>query len=381
MINLLIAGYHGFGNCGDEAILLAMTTNIRAMAPDVEITALSYKPEFTKTEYNVKAVQRFNVAEVLKTIRHSDIVLSGGGTLLQDGTSTRSLIYYLAIIKMAKLFKKRVMLYANGIGPVNGRLNRRLVKSVVNTVDMITLREKLSEADLRSIGVSKPNIIVTADPAFTLKSITDSEADKILVSEGVPQDKQLVGVSVRAWSRALGGDEYLEKIARVCDNLVKAGKNVVFVPMEYPKDLDVSRRVISKMSQKAYIIENRYNPPQIMGIVGRLDLMLSMRLHTLIFAAVKNVPMLGIIYDPKVEYYLKVLEMPEAGDVRSEHINVDKVTSRAMAIFADMEGYKASLKKNADIMMDRANENDRLLNKQLDIIRGKNKESRYCRGL
>lgn len=371
MINLLIAGYHGFGNCGDEAILLAMTTNIRAMAPDVEITALSYKPEFTKTEYNVKAVQRFNFAEVLKTIRHSDIVLSGGGTLLQDGTSTRSLIYYLAIIKMAKLFKKRVMLYANGIGPVNGRLNRRLVKSVVNTVDMITLREKLSEADLRSIGVSKPNIIVTADPAFTLKSISDSEADKILASEGVPRDKQLVGISVRAWSRALGGEEYLEKIARVCDNLVNQGKNVVFVPMEYPKDLDVSRRVISKMSQKAYIIENRYNPPQIMGIVGRLDLMLSMRLHTLIFAAVKNVPMLGIIYDPKVEYYLKVLEMPEAGDVRTEHLDADRVTKRAMAIFADLEGYKATLKKNADVMMDRANENDRLLNKQLDIIRGK----------
>lgn len=371
MINLLIAGYHGFGNCGDEAILLAMTTNIRAMAPDVEITALSYKPEFTKSEYNVKAVQRFNVAEVLKTIRNSDIVLSGGGTLLQDGTSTRSLIYYLAIIKMAKLFKKRVMLYANGIGPVNGSFNRRLVKAVVNTVDMITLREKLSEADLRSIGVSKPNIIVTADPAFTLNSITDREADELLASEGVPRDGELVGVSVRAWSRALGGEDYLEKIAVVCDSLVKAGKNVVFVPMEYPKDLDVSKKVMSKMHEKAYLLINRYNPPQIMGIVGRLDLMLSMRLHTLIFAAVKNVPMLGIIYDPKVEYYLKVLEMPEAGDVRNELMDADKVTRRAMDIFANMDSYKATLKRNADIMMDRANENDRLLNKQLDIIRKK----------
>jgi polysaccharide pyruvyl transferase CsaB len=369
MINLLIAGYHGFGNCGDEAILLAMTTNIRAMAPDVDITALSFKPEFTKTEYNVKAVQRFNFAEVLKTIRHSDIVLSGGGTLLQDGTSTRSLIYYLAIIKMAKLMKKRVMLYANGIGPVNGRLNRRLVKSVVNTVDVITLREKLSEADLRSIGVSKPNIIVTADPAFTLKSISDEEADKLLAAEGVPRDKQLVGVSVRAWSRAFGGEEYLSRIAGICDNLIREGKNVVLVPMEYPKDLDVSRKVIAAMKEKAYLLENRYNPPQILGIVGRLDLMLSMRLHTLIFAAVKNVPMLGIIYDPKVEYYLKVLEMPEAGDVRAEHIDVDKATSRALDIFANMSEYKAILKKNSDIMMDKANENDRLLNKQLDEIR------------
>jgi polysaccharide pyruvyl transferase WcaK-like protein len=144
--------------------------------------------------------------------------------------------------------------------------------------------------------------------------------------------------------------------------------------MEYPKDLDVSRKVIAAMKEKAYLLENRYNPPQILGIVGRLDLMLSMRLHTLIFAAVKNVPMLGIIYDPKVEYYLKVLEMPEAGDVRAEHIDVDKATSRALDIFANMSGYKAILKKNSDIMMDKANENDRLLNKQLDIIRDSNKK-------
>ena len=372
MINLLIAGYHGFGNCGDEAILLAMTTNIRAMAPDVDITALSYKPEFTKSEYKVNAVQRFNATEVLKTIKHSDIVLSGGGTLLQDGTSTRSLIYYLAIIKMAKLFKKRVMLYANGIGPVNGSLNRRLVKSVVNTVDMITLREKLSEADLRSIGVSKPNIIVTADPAFTLKSIEKEEADRLLSEEGVPRDKQLVGVSVRAWSRAMGGEDYLEKIALVCDSLTEKGKNVVFVPMEYPRDLEVSKKVMAKMHSKAYLLEKRYNPPQIMGIVGSLDLMLSMRLHTLIFAAVKNVPMLGIIYDPKVEYYLKELEMPEAGDVRRELLQSGKITEKALAILDNIASYKATLKKNADRMCEMANENDRLLNEQLDIIRKRN---------
>ena len=371
MINLLIAGYHGFGNCGDEAILLAMTTNIRAMAPDVDITALSYKPEFTENEYNVKAVQRFNVVDVLRTIKHSDIVLSGGGTLLQDGTSTRSLIYYLAIIKLAKLFGRRVMLYANGIGPVNGSFNRHLVKLVVNTVDMITLREKLSEADLKSIGVSKPDIVVTADPAFTLKSITDAEADSLLAAEGVPTDKPTVGVSVRAWSKAFGGEDYLEKIAKVCDNLAQSGKTVVFVPMEYPKDLDVSKKVIAMMSQKAYLLEKRYNPPQIMGIVGRLNVMLSMRLHTLIFAAVKNVPMLGIIYDPKVEYYLRVLQMPEAGDVRTEQLDVDKITQRIGDVFDNMQGYKATLKQYTDTMLDRAGENDRLLNEQLDIIRKK----------
>lgn len=373
MINLLIAGYHGFGNCGDEAILQAMTTNIRKMAPDVDITALSYRPEFTKTEYGIKSVQRFNVFDVLAAIRRSDIILSGGGTLLQNGTSTRSLIYYLSIIKAAKLFRKRVMLYANGIGPVNGSLNRRLVKSVVNTVDVITLREKLSEADLRSIGVSKPDILVTADPAFNLSSISNEEARGIFQKEEIPMDKELVGISVRSWSKAKYGDDYFKQLARVCDKIAESGKTVVLLPMEFPRDIEASQKVISNMHKKAYIFKNRYTPSQILGIVGCFNLMISMRLHTLIFAAVKNVPMLGVIYDPKVEYYLEELHMPEAGDVRNSRLDSDSIYTKVCHIFDNMQEYKDKLKKNADIMCSKAMENERLLSEQLEIIRRKKK--------
>ena len=289
MINLLIAGYHGFGNCGDEAILQAMTTNIRKMAGDVNITALSYRPDFTKTEYGIASVQRFNMARVISAIRHSDIILSGGGTLLQNGTSTRSLLYYLSIIKVAKLFKKRVMLYANGIGPVTGSINRRLVKSVVNTVDVITLREKLSEQDLRSIGVTNPNVTVTADPAFKLESISRQEAEALLKEEGIPSDRQRVAVSVRAWTKAQYGDDYILKIARVCDDIVKSGKNVVLLSMEFPKDIEISEKVCAAMKEKSYILKKRFTPGQILGIVGCFDLMISMRLHSLIFAGMRNI--------------------------------------------------------------------------------------------
>ncbi len=374
MINLLIAGYHGYGNCGDEAILQAMTTNIRKMAKDVNITALSYRPDFTKTEYGINSVQRFNIAQVVSAVRKSDIILSGGGTLLQNGTSTRSLLYYLSIIKIAKLFGKRVMLYANGIGPVTGRLNRRLVKSVVNTVDVITLREKLSEQDLRSIGVTNPHVSVTADPAFKLESIGGEEAEKLLKAEGIPSDRQRVAVCVRAWQKAQYGDDYVVKIAKVCDDIVSSGKDVVLLPMEFPKDIDISKRVCSAMTQKSYMLEKRYDPGQILGIIGRFDLMISMRLHSLIFAAVKNVPMVGIIYDPKIEYYLKELDMPEGGDVRSEKLDSDKIYSQVCEIFDNMEKYKACLKTKADTMIKKADENDRLLSAQFSLIRNK-KES------
>ena len=377
MINLLIAGYHGFGNCGDEAILKAMTTNIRGLADDVDITALSHNPEFTKTEYNVKSVQRFNVLQVLSAIRNSDIVLSGGGTLLQNGTSTRSLLYDLSLIKLAKLFGKRVMLYANGIGPVTGKLNQRLVRSVINTVDVITLREKLSEADLRNIGVSNPNVTVTADAAFKLESIGDEEAEKLILNEGfIERGKPRVGVSVRAWSKAKYGDDYISKIARACDNIAETGKEIIFIPMQFPNDIVISKKVSSMMKNKSYILTKRYTPAEMMGIVGRVDVMVSMRLHTLIFAAVKNVPMVGIIYDPKIEYYLKELDMPEGGDVRKEKLDSDKITSTTLDIFENMERYKGILKSKADIMTAKAEENDILLAKQLDIIRSEKERKR-----
>lgn len=377
MINLLIAGYHGFGNCGDEAILKAMTTNIRGLADDVDITALSHNPEFTKNEYGIKSVQRFNVFQVLSAIRHSDIILSGGGTLLQNGTSTRSLLYYLSIIKLAKLLRKRVMLYANGIGPVTGKLNQRLVRSVINTVDVITLREKLSEADLRSIGVSNPNVTVTADAAFKLESISDTDAEKLLEKEGFEErGKKRIGVAVRAWSKAKYGEDYISKVAKACDNIADMGKEIIFIPMQYPKDIAVSKRVSSMMKNKSYVLTRRYTPSEMMGIVGRVDVMVSMRLHTLIFAAVKNIPMVGIIYDPKIEYYLKELDMPEGGDVRTEKLDSDRITSVTLDIFENMDKYKSILKSKADIMTSKADENDILLAQQLDIIRKEKERKR-----
>lgn len=370
MINLLIAGYHGFGNCGDEAILKAMTSNIRTIAKDVNITALSHNPDFTKNEYGINSVQRFSIFQVLSAISHSDIILSGGGTLLQNGTSTRSLLYYLSIIKAAKLFGKKVMLYANGIGPVTGSLNCRLVRSVINTVDVITLREKLSEADLRNIGVSNPNVTVTADAAFKLESISDDDAEKLLISEGYEDiGNKRVGVSVRAWSKAKYGEDYISKIAKACDNIADTGKDIIFIPMQHPKDIAVSKKVASMMKNKSYVLTKRYTPSQMLGIVGRLDVMVSMRLHTLIFAAVKNIPMVGIIYDPKIEYYLKELNMPEGGDVRNEKLDSDRITAVTLDIFNNMEMYKSRLKNKADIMTAKADENDVLLSNLLDVIR------------
>ncbi len=374
MINLLIAGYHGYGNCGDEATLMAMTTNIKEMAPDVNITAISHIPELTKIEYNINSVQRFNAIEVIRAIVKSDIILSGGGTLIQNGTSTRSLLYYLSIIKFAKLFNKKVMLYSNGIGPVNGNINRKLVKLVVDNVDLITLREEFSKQDLLDMGVKKPDIYVTADAAFTLKSIPDDKAREFLIKEKIPLDKDIIGVSVRNWNKAKYGDKYIKEVAKACDNMVKQGKNVLFIPMEQPKDIETSKKVMYEMKQDSYILQELYKPDEILGIIGQMKLILGMRLHTLLFSASKKVPMIGLIYDPKIEYYLNVLNMPNGGDVRTGDIDAKKLTAQMEGMFMGLERYEDILAEKIDILLDKARQNEILLNKEFDKIR-KNKNN------
>ncbi len=370
MINILIAGYHGYGNCGDEATLQAMTVNIRAMAEDVRITALSYKPELTKTEYNIESVQRFNALQVFKAIRRSDIILSGGGTLLQDDTSTRSLLYYLSIIKAAKIMRKRVMLYANGIGPVHGKINRKLIKYVVNSVDFITLRESMSAKDLEDLGVKKPEVHITADPAFTLKAADDKRISEIFDNEKIPLDKEIIGVSVRNWN-GFGGEGYIEKIAGVCDKLAREGKTILLIPMQFPKDVPISKRLMGIMTEKSYILKNKYAPAEILGIIGKVHVMLSMRLHTLIFAGIKRVPMVGVIYASKVEYYLKVLDMPAGGDIRTEEIDEKRLYNRIFNILENYENYVSRLNKKVEVLEGKAHENDVFLDRQLELIRKK----------
>lgn len=318
MKKILIAGYYGYANSGDDAILFSICDDIRAIG-NSEITVLSKKPDMTKNEYGVRAIDRFKLFAVMKEIRQSDIVLMGGGSLLQDKTSTRSLLYYLSIIWYAKWRKKRCMLYANGIGPLCRPFNKRLTRYVVNKVDVISLRESLSNELLKQIGIKKPKIAVTADPVFNLK-LEPVDVDRIFTEEKITTDKPLVGILFRSWE---GESEFIEKIARVCDAIVeKYGMDILFIPMNYPCDLNISQEISKKMKNNSFILKNKYSATTMIEIVGKMKLVLSMRLHALLYASIKSVPMIGFAYDPKVDYYLKELDMYNAGDMESFDVNM-----------------------------------------------------------
>ena len=363
--HVVMSGYYGFNNTGDEAIMLSMHKNIQQMGDNYHITVLSNKPEETKEKYGIEAVYRFGVRDVFHAIRKCDVLLSGGGSLLQDSTSTRSLMYYLSITAMAKMMRKKVMLYANGIGPVSGKRNRRLVKQVVNKADLITLREENSYEELLSMGVNPKKCFVTADPVFTMDGISDTESKALLEAEGIPMDKPVVVVSVRNWKDM---DKFIGRFAEMCDTIVeKYDRNIVFLGMQMPHDITVSEKVRAKMKQNAYILKNNHSPYEVMGIISQADFILSMRLHTLIFAARQRVPLIGFIYDPKIEYYLEKLDMPSGGNLKE--FDPAKTLEYVDDVIGNKEKYVEKLAQKEAELEKMAHRNEKYLAKLLARVK------------
>lgn len=313
--SILISGYYGFDNSGDDAILKAIVKDIRFKNSKIKINVLSNNPEKTRAMYGVDAVDRFNFKEVFSAIRNTDLFISGGGSLLQDVTSTRSLIYYLAIMKITKLLGKPVMVYANGIGPIERKLNRFLTKHTLNNVDLITLRDDSSLEYVKQLGIKNKNTFVTADPVFTLEAASKERVDEIFALENIPIDKKIIGVSIRQWKRS---KDLVPIMVKAINYMVdRYNVNVLLIPMHYPEDLDISNEIRDLVDKGCYVTEDKYSVEEIMGIIREFEIIIAMRLHSLIYAANQEIPMVGLSYDPKVDGILKTLGMENISNVES----------------------------------------------------------------
>ena len=351
----VISGYYGYHNLGDDAILLSIRRRLAALSDDVELVALSNAPDSTLEEYDVKAVQRFQPMQVRKAIKNADLLISGGGSLLQDRTSTRSLMYYLTVIRMALHYQKPVMLYANGIGPVSKSKNRRRVQAVVSKADCITLRDADSLQELEQMGVGSDAMTVTADPVFTLNGIAPDAAREILTAAGIPTDRPILAVSMRQSGKIA---QAVPELARFCDEAAKT-HTVLFILMQTPADSAVTEEIRSRMTAPSYVLETPGKPETMMGVIGLCNLVFSMRLHTVIFAAKQRVPVMGLVYDPKVASYLDLLHMPAVGT--PETFRADD----ALRAFTDLADHQAEYAARLDVIArnleQAAQENDRQL--------------------
>ncbi len=300
MSKVVISGYYGFGNAGDEAVLAAMIQALWRAEPELAITVLSVRPEDTARQYNVAAVSRTEVRGIWRAIAAADLLISGGGSLLQDVTGNRTIPYYLGVVWIAQLLGKPVFFYAQGVGPVRRWPGKLLVRKIVNRVDAITVRDGESAAELRRLGVARPPITVTADPVFGLEISGRSDAPGAGLAGTAGPPRPVIGVAAREWPVAVDFD-YKTAIARACAHLVERyGARILLLPFHQPADLPVARELQALIGPGARVAGEGLPPLELAGVVAGLDFLLGMRLHALIFAALAGVPFAGIAYDPKV---------------------------------------------------------------------------------
>lgn len=298
----LISGYYGFGNLGDEALLDVIVTKLRARHPSCTIDVLSAKPNAANDRPWVTLTPRGDMAAVRRAIDRADIVVSGGGGLMQNATSLRSLLYYAGIVRAATRARKRTMIFAQSIGPLDF-WGRAVVRTFCGNIDRATVRDERSRRLLSGL-LPKVNVERTADPVFLFEP---GREPLDLRNEGLDGPDPLVIVSVRRWQQS---EATVSTLAAVVDRLAdEYGAKVAFLPLGGPPDAEVSSAVIRR-AKSAPVLLPDYPLGQAAQVISRASLVIGMRLHSLIIAARLGIPFTALPYDPKVTSLLEDLRYP-----------------------------------------------------------------------
>ncbi|MDD6188422.1 MAG: polysaccharide pyruvyl transferase CsaB [Clostridiales bacterium] len=345
--NVVICGAYGRGNSGDEAILRSILNEVRELEHDAVITVLSVNPRETRYYHRVRSVYSFNLFSFARLCRSADLYINGGGSLIQDVTSRRSLWFYLYTLRCAHRRGVPVLMYGCGIGPVNREYNRRLAGRIIdNCADCITLREDGSAKELADMGVTRPEILLAADPSLLLPSAGEAAVNSLMLTEGLDPKGKYIGFALRLWE---GFAEKTADIAAAADfTYEKLGLTPVFIPISSVSDADAAREVARLMKAPHHVIGKAPESDVVIGLMSRMSAVVSMRLHGLIFSAGHGVPLVGLVYDPKVSSFLNYLGLEhyvDLADVTAERLSA--LISAALAEFSP-ETREAAIRRLVD---------------------------------
>lgn len=305
-VRLLLSGYYGFDNFGDEAILQVFVEQWRSRRPQDSVRALSATPSATSAAFGIEAVPRASVPRVQEALRDNDVFISGGGGLLQSSTSLRSLLYYAGLLHEAKAAGNRTVIFAQGIGPLSFT-GKHVVRRSCAGVDLAIVRDDASAELLRQL-LPKVEIRVGADPVFLTSDGETAGAEQTLRGEGIPESGDVVAVVVRP-ARVL--DRIGDEIARAVDLLTSQHRaQVVFVPFQLPADVEAAVSIIRRCRTAPVLLGGGYSLAAMTALLRRCTAVVGMRLHALILASRLGVPFVAVPYDPKIVALTESLRYP-----------------------------------------------------------------------
>ncbi|MCK9524548.1 MAG: polysaccharide pyruvyl transferase CsaB [Limnochordia bacterium] len=312
---ILISGYYGFDNLGDEAILATVCEDLLALGvPSEEIVVLSNNPQMTAGQLGVRALPRYDLRQIWNKMGTARLFLSGGGSLLQDVTSKRSIPYYLGLVELAHLRGVPVVMYGQGLGPVRSGFFRSWIARAFKRSLACSVRNEGSLQFLVDLGVPAEKIQLCADPVFQHGLVEDlgPKSRRILFNlrpyEGWEWQQDLWLHQSRYWQ--------------------DQGFTVEFLPLG-PGDLEMGQALQERCSDLK--VHQGVTLETLGQVFSGASLFVSMRLHGLIFSALHDCQPLGLNYDPKVAAISEQLQIPcfELEDVGDLALGVDRVLQNA----------------------------------------------------
>lgn len=320
---VLISGYYGFDNLGDEAILEQLLSEVKAASikPD-DIVVLSNNPIKTRTQFAVQTVNRWKLKEIIALLPRTKLFISGGGGLFQDTDSLKSIVYYGGLISLARLFGSKILIYAQGLGPLNRSISRSLTKQFLQLADRISVRDDNSYAQLEEWGF-KAKSIRTADPVWTLERSAPPQPVQDLLDQYGSSTRprpSLIGISLR--SGAGFTSAHLQKLVETLETTLDSSAILVMLPLQDQQDRPILQSFVDLWQSKKRTVwlpqHQDLLPSQWLSLLASLDMVIGMRLHSLIMSLASGKPVIGISYDPKVEIVLKQFKQPNLTFTRNE---------------------------------------------------------------
>ncbi len=335
MCRIIISGYYGFNNFGDDAILHVIVSELKKHLKNPHITVISNNPDSTQKGYGTHSIHKFDFKNIISSMKNSDVLISGGGSLLQDITSVKSLLYYLSIIFLAKIFNVKTYIFAQGIGPLKTAIGKFSTKFMLKNTDVITVRDIPSLNLLNNMGIKAD---LTSDSVWAIENSIENTSSST-------KHETNVGIQLREWDSLT--DEKLELIAEsILSNFDVSTTCFNLLSLQQTQDLEIIKKfqqiLLTKNKNISSQIISDLNISETINFINKLDYMLAMRFHACIISAKLEVPTLALSYDPKVESLATEANMPF---INIESFNQKELTNFIKELISNKNHYKNTLKQ------------------------------------
>jgi polysaccharide pyruvyl transferase CsaB len=360
-VKIIVQGYYGAKNSGDDFILEAISNKVTEKYPESIIMVAGFNRENITLLQGFFSLPRTDVYRMEKFIKEADLVIYGGGGLLNDYTFnnsagiadffdsyTHGLTGMGIIPTMANIHNVPVMYFALGVGPLDNPEARKFVRFMSEQIDIITVRDQHSKDLMESIDGVRKQVIQTADPTLTLPYPGKTYAANYFEEHQLNKGDWIVSVSLRAWKD--NPADFNLNVAKYLDQLIKkTNATVLFMPFQFASgnadDNKIHNEVLELMEHKeaAHLYEHLGNYDEMLSILGAVDLGVNMRLHGSIMQNLYGVPTIGFNYDDKVKGHYETVNLEDY--LLGLEFDIDEAVEKAVYIKnnkSEMEGHIVS---------------------------------------